>query len=152
MQPAIPVNSRLRIRVQGHEPNRPGDVVFFRTGDDYMVHRVAYRVRHWSGRSFLLTCGDARLAADAPLDESQVLGIVISIRTKKVWRDPGPAIIGSIFRKATRALTLMIMIVVTSLSVPAASRMAALLLRMELVGRSVVRRIRRAREIGVQPQ
>ena len=77
---------RLQVRRSGARDGRVGDVVYYRTDQGYVVHRIVQAVRCRSGQPYLLTCGDRRLAPDPPIRGDQILGTVINAQTPQGWR------------------------------------------------------------------
>jgi hypothetical protein len=149
MAPAIPARARLRVRVQGNQPCRRGDVVYYLAGDGYMVHRVVFRARRGAARDLLLTCGDGCLAPDPPVRSDQVLGTVIAVETPDGWRPPGPPITpGPLYRRLVRALALAGTIAALGVSASTARRLALSLHQLEAASRTTVRGIRRRLRSG----
>jgi len=143
MWPAIPPGARLRVRVGGPAPPKVGDIALYLGDDGYTVHRVVSIARDMSGRAYLLTEGDARLAPDPPVACDKVLGAVVAIEIGGQWQPPGPLQADRWLRRLTRACTKAIMIAAMALSVPAARRLAMVLLSLESRARAVVRGAKR---------
>lgn len=142
MEPTIPSGAYIRVQLLASQPCRSGDILFYLSDDGYMVHRVAYKVRRGSTRDFLLTCGDNRLAPDPPVARAKILGAVTAVKIAGRWHPPGAPMIGSFCRRVIRAITLAAMRAVLSCSLSAASRLASILLKLELVARACRRRLR----------
>ena len=150
MAPAIPAGARLRVRLDGRESCQVGDVVFYLAdGGVYTVHRIVYRARRASAKGHFLTEGDARFAPDPPVSSGQVLGTVVAMQIDGQWQPLRPQRVRPWHQRVARFLTLTLMGGVMELNVPAASRLAVVLLTLEsrvrLVRRWLVRLLRRAR-------
>jgi hypothetical protein len=145
MAPAIPAGARLRVCLltQG-QACHPGDVVFYLTGDRYMVHRVAYRQGRGRAGGYLLTWGDGRLAPDPPVPSDQVLGLVTAVVTPEGERPPGPAVVpGPSYKRAIRAITLAVAIAALRINPWVAARVAGVLLGIEAGARAMRRSLHR---------
>jgi hypothetical protein len=150
MEPAIPSLARLRVQVREQQPCRLGDIVFYlaetlpgTTYDGYIVHRAVYQRRSGSPVDYLLTRGDNNLVPDPPVRSTQVLGTVIAVQTPSGWGPPAPPVPGPFYKRAIRAITLTAMCAALWCSAATARRLAALLLTLELVSRTALRRLRR---------
>lgn len=113
MEPTIPNGTRVRIdfgpRVEANE----GDVVVVTTRTGYMIHRV---VACWHrGRTrYVLTRGDGRWMPDAPVPDSELVGLVREIEGPEGWAPPPgppdervPAWASKVMLSATRYLSLL---------------------------------------------
>ncbi len=143
MSPAVPSRARLRVRLLGEEPCRSGDVVYYLANDGYMVHRVLYQPRRGAAAGYLLTRGDRCVAPDPPVRKDRILGTVIAVQTAGGWRPPGPPMSGSVYHRVIRAITLTATIAALWLSVSAARRLAAVLLKLESAARGPAERFLR---------
>lgn len=144
MLPAIPPNTRLQVLTLGRGRCASGDVAYFWTDGQYMVHRIVSRARHWSGQTILLTCGDNRLMVDAPVEDQYVLGTVVATMSKHGWQAIAPMAPTSVSRRYLRTLSLFLMIMLTFFSTTAARHVAAWMLAMEVFARNHVRRFKRS--------
>jgi hypothetical protein len=77
MHPSIPAGSRLLVDF-GRLPDRFGDVIVFRRGEQLIAHRLVGHRRTPDGGQWLAR-GDAEAFFDPPLDPDDVLGIVRAI-------------------------------------------------------------------------
>ena len=78
MHPLIRAGTWMRVRF-GEAPRRPGQIAVYRDADLIVAHRLVAVRRDGEG-ALLVTKGDAEPRHDRPLDPSDILGVVESIR------------------------------------------------------------------------
>ena len=66
---------------------RPGDIVLYARDERLIAHRLI-EVRVGALKRTLITRGDALWAADAPVDAADVLGRVVALGSRGVFRTP----------------------------------------------------------------
>jgi signal peptidase I len=76
MGAALPNGTIVSVALGDGSTCAPGDVVVFRQGEQIVAHRVVHLA---AGIRYLVTRGDARIAADAPVPFSSVLGRVTEV-------------------------------------------------------------------------
>jgi signal peptidase I len=89
MEPAIRARDILVIAGCTIDDLRPRDVVLFVRDGRLFAHRVL-EIDVRSGRRVLRTRGDAIWNADAPVDAAAVLGRVLKVGRRGVFRPPPP--------------------------------------------------------------
>ena len=93
MTGAIPANSTVRIRFAGASDAPIGTVVALLLGGALSVPRLVHRGRSARARGWVVTEGDGNLSCEAPVPESEILGVVESVRDGPgTWRVIGPAV------------------------------------------------------------
>jgi hypothetical protein len=100
----------------------------------------------------LLTAGDARFAPDRPVPCGRVLGTVVAVHIGGEWQPVGPPTVVSWYHRLVRAITLPITIATLWLGVPAAHRLADVLLTLETYSRLALRRLRLRRRGAPGPR
>lgn len=76
MGAALPDGTVVRVVLGDGSTCSRGDVVVFRQGEQIVAHRVVHCA---AGMRYLVTRGDARIAADVPVPFSSVLGRVTEV-------------------------------------------------------------------------
>jgi hypothetical protein len=124
----IPAGSRVRIELAPRPRLRPDEVVAFVAGPHVVVHRVVRLARRGT-RGYLLTRGDAALVVDPPIDETRVLGRVITVHHQQAWVAPGPPPPVSASIRVVRGLVLQTTVALLRLHPRAAAAFVAALHR-----------------------
>jgi hypothetical protein len=83
MEPGIPNNTIVRIRLQQTTSYATGSVILFRYAGKLVLHRLAY-----SAAEHCIAQGDARWLADPPVSINDVLGEVVGCYVAGEWRAP----------------------------------------------------------------
>lgn len=87
MGSAIPGGATVRIRCDGGVGAVDGTVVALLLGGTLTVHRLVHRGRSSRARGWVVTEGDGNLTCDAPVRESQIVGVVEAFRcSEEEWR------------------------------------------------------------------
>jgi Peptidase S24-like len=87
MEPAILPRDILVVAGCGIDDLQPRDVVLFTRDGRLFAHRLL-EVGIRAGRRRLVTRGDAMWSADAPVDASELLGRVVAVGRRGVFRAP----------------------------------------------------------------
>lgn len=83
-----PDAATVRIRCDGAVGAPTGSVVALLLGGALTVHRLVHRGRSAAARGWVVTEGDANLTCDAPVRESEIIGVVEAVRAvDDEWRD-----------------------------------------------------------------
>ena len=85
MGSGLPPGSRIRIALARRDRFEAGEVVAYVVGSQLVVHRVVHRGRALAARGYLITCGDATLVPDPPVDQGHVLGSVTGVWRGGAW-------------------------------------------------------------------
>jgi hypothetical protein len=89
MRPAIRAHDVLVVTACGVDDLRPHDVVLCTRAGGLVAHRLL-DVGIRAGRAVLVTRGDALWTADAPVDAGDLLGRVVAVGRRGVFRAPAP--------------------------------------------------------------
>jgi hypothetical protein len=87
MEPAILPRDILVVSGCGVDDLQPRDIVLFARDGRLFAHRLLEVGSH-AGRRLLLTRGDAVWRADAPVDAADLLGRVVAVGRRGVFRAP----------------------------------------------------------------
>jgi signal peptidase I len=149
MEPAIPGLAQVKVRMLHGDDAQLGDVVYFKSQEGFMIHRVASKVKKGFASNLLITIGDNCLLPDSPVITSQIVGVVFAVKINGQWQPVQPLVYQSFIFRVLRHISLLVIVSVTRLDPEFTSRLVTALHQVKSIVKSIARRT--LRQLGLRP-